>query len=348
MIEGWGLAAAAVVAGGAIVGSAISSSAQSGAASTAANAETTAANEQASTQASIANAQLGIESPTREIGGLAQQQLAYELGLSPDLNISTAFQTPEVNTNGSINWVNGSGAPGSGSTAPNGPSTGAAGSTFAYNSAGQPIQVNNSSVPGTALTTTPQTGSTGPNTGEGGYGSLIENPFQNPANLTLSPAYQFDLSQGESVLNNQAAAAGHTPVSTGTEDAEQQYVQGLALNTYSTAFNQAQSEQQMNYNELAGAAGEAQIGNAGADSALESGGSGISGAQGAAGSAQAAGAIGQGNAITSGIGTGLNTISSLLNGSGSNSNISNYLNGFTQSPYGAGANQLNYLTPPSD
>lgn len=338
MIEGWGLAAAAVVAGGSIIGSAISSSAQSGAAKTAANAETTAANEQAQTQASMANAELGIEAPTREIGGLAQRQLAYELGLSPNLDISSSFETPQVNTDGTVTWVNGSGAPNDGGTTMgnNGVTT---------NQGGPPIALGNGAyAPGaTGLTTGPQattpsmtsTQPSAPNTQTGGYGSLIENPFQNPANLYLSPAYQFQKQEGESVLNNQGAAAGHDPLSTGQVAGEENYVQGLASTAYQNAFANAQSEQTLDYNELAATAGEAQIGNNGANSALESGAAGISGAQGAAGSAQAAGAIGAGNALTSGIGTGLSSISSLLNNG-------NYTNGFGGGYAGQGGSTPGY------
>lgn len=341
MIEGWGLAAAAVVAGGAIIGSTISSGAQSSAAQTAANAQEQAANLQATTQASTANAELGLEAPTRELGGMAQQQLAYELGLSPNLDISSDFETPQVNTNGQTSWVPNSDLTGNptlnsanpvniATYAPTGTITNGAQAQPGLNNTNNTVpnvngaginapSVSQGTVPG-ATAVNPgsptggvQTNATGPNTAEGGYGSLTENPFQNPANLTLSPAYQFDLSQGESVLNNQEAASGHSPVSTGTETAEQQYVQGLALNTYDTAFNQAQSEQQMDYNELAATAGEAQIGNSSATGSLESAGAGISGAQGASGSAAAAGAIGQGNAITSGIGTALSGLSGLSN-----------------------------------
>lgn len=389
MIEFWGaavgigavagsIAGAAVIGGVAsVAGGAISANAQASSATTAAQAQVDAAQLQENTEASAANAELGIQAPTRELGGLAQQQLAYELGLSPNLDISTDFSTPQVSANGTTTWVPNSSLAGNNvgtttatptnvNTVPN---VNGAGINAPSVSTGTPtrfpVQNEATGVGGTGYNTgiqgtnpgvaTPvtaaptstavsgtapvQTGSTGPNTGEGGYGSLVENPFQNPANLTLSPAYQFDLSAGESAINNQEAAAGNSPVSTGTEDAEDQYAEGNALNAYSTAFNQAQSEQTMDYNELAATAGEAQIGNAGASSAIESGSSGISAAEGAAGSATAAGDVAQGNAITSGIGTALSGITGATNpylyGTGTGLNLGGTTTA-TTSPYSTG------------
>lgn len=309
-IEGWG----AAIAGAAIAGGVASSVIQSGAAGDAASAETGAANEQEATQASIANAELGMEAPSRALGGYAQQDLAYLLGLNPDLNISADLSTPQVNTNGTTNWT----------TTLGGGGTGADGSS----NNGVDVSQGASGAPsgaGIGATTAPNTtqGTVNPQTGTGGYGSLLTGPDVNSVDLQMNPDYQFVLGQNEAQISQAAAAGGHDSVSSGALKNAMNYATGLSSTTYQQAFENAQSNQTNEFNRLASLSGEGQQATAGASSALESGGAGISAAQGAAGSAGAAGAVGIGNALTSGIGTGLSgTELGLLsnnNGFGNNS-----------------------------
>lgn len=133
------------------------------------------------------------------------------------------------------------------------------------------------------------------NTGASGYGSLTT-PFT-PGDLTQTPGYQFQLQQGDQALDRKAAASGDY-FSGSALKAAQDYGQGLAGETYNTAFNQdAQNKQQL-YSQLSGQAGAGQtaantIGN------IDTG----------TGNANAAAGISSANILN-------NTLSSLLSSSG--------------------------------
>lgn len=84
-----------------------------------------------------------------------------------------------------------------------------------------------------------------------------------------TPGYQFTLNQGEQALDRGAAARGSL-LTGGTGEAEQQYGQGLASQTYQQtynnaltqyqqAYNQFQQGQANTYNRLAGLAGTGQV-----------------------------------------------------------------------------------------
>ena len=84
-----------------------------------------------------------------------------------------------------------------------------------------------------------------------------------------TPGYQFTLQQGEQALDRGAAARGSV-LTGGTGEAEQQYGQGLASQTYQQtynnaltqyqqAYNQFQNNQANQYNRLAGLAGTGQV-----------------------------------------------------------------------------------------
>lgn len=95
----------------------------------------------------------------------------------------------------------------------------------------------------------------GPNTGAGGlgYGSLTQ-PFTTQNWQQLSPAYNFQLQQGQSnVLNSDASGAGALSGSA-LKDLTS-YNQSLANTSFNNAFNMYQTQQGNIYSRLAGIAG---------------------------------------------------------------------------------------------
>lgn len=133
------------------------------------------------------------------------------------------------------------------------------------------------------------------NTGAAGYGSLTK--AFTPGDLTQTPGYQFDLAQGNQALDRKQAASGNY-FSGASLKAAQDYGTGLADNTYNTALQNYNTQQNNTYAKLAGAAG-----------------SGLSAANSAAtnydniGNAQANSGISSSNILNS-------TLSSLLSGNG--------------------------------
>jgi hypothetical protein len=97
----WG---AAIAAGGAIISGAL----QGQGASNAAADQEQAAEDQLGLSAQTLNAQGALSLPTREAGGLAQSREAYLLGLTPNLDISTDFSSPNITTTpgqgSSLSW----------------------------------------------------------------------------------------------------------------------------------------------------------------------------------------------------------------------------------------------------
>ncbi len=305
------------VAGASLIGGALSANAQAGAASAAAGAQEQAAQQQAQTQAAATNAQWASEGPARALGGYASSELAYLMGLSPNLNTSMDFTTPQVNTNGTVSYIpstqvasgyTGGTAygPGAGARSPYG--VGGRG-TYGINNGTIRLPNFNSPTSYSGVSTNPNTPTSGHPLNGMGYGSLATNPLTNPAELTINPDYQFVLGTNESLINNQMAAAGHGAASTGAMETAQNYGTGLASTTYEQAYQNALQSQQNTYNELASLAGFGQTATNNANAATASGAAGISAAQGAAGSASAAGYIGAGNAMSSGIGTALGGLS---------------------------------------
>jgi hypothetical protein len=237
-LEGWGLAAAAIVAGGAVAGSAISASGAESAANTQASADESAAQISQNEFNTITQQ----ESPYLQSGYGAQSQLNYLLGI---------------------------GAPGTAATA--GANGGATGGT-----------------PGTASSST-----------AGGYGSLLQ-PFTASYMQQYSPAYQFQLQQGQQgVLNGDAAGQG--ALSGAALKDLTSYNQNYANTAYNNAFNQYQTQLGNTYSRLSGVA------NLGQNAASNTGQQGtalagqIGQATAAAGAAQAAGTVGVANAASSGL-----------------------------------------------
>jgi hypothetical protein len=187
-----------------------------------------------------------------------------------------------------------------------------------------------SSLAGSPASATGIDPATGFQTGTGGgFGSLNQGwnqEFQAPtaAQAAATPGYQFQLQQGETALQNSAAAKGGL-LSGNTAEALDQYSQGLAstnyqqtynnaLGQYQTAYNQFQNNQANQYNRLAGIAGTGQTAAGQLNSAGQAAAGNVAGISANAGqqigqSAQNAGAatasgyVGAANAINSGIGS---------------------------------------------
>lgn len=277
--------AAAIIGGGALIGGVASAIGSSNAASDQANA---ASNAQGISLNEF-NTITGQESPYVGAGYGALNQLNYLLGVQPQ-------SVPGYN--GTIY----SGVAGDGTT----PSYGAG---AAPTSAGGPLSgfVN----PGTALY--PQqalaqaaagSGSIGSSQGSiaspqtstaGGYGSLLT-PFTASYMQQYSPAYQFQLQQGQQGVLNQDASSQGALSGAALKDL-MSFNQNYANTAFNNAFNQYQTQTGNTYSRLAGiaqlgqsaAAGVGQQGTALAGQAAQSATN--------IGTAEAGGAVGVSNAL---------------------------------------------------
>jgi hypothetical protein len=147
----------------------------------------------------------------------------------------------------------------------------AAGSAAA--NAGTAAQYGGSQVTGTAatggagVTTAANTANAGLNpyssagaTAAGQLQQIAANGNQQPtlAQLQISPAYQFQLQQGENALNYSAAAQGGA-VSGGNIEATEAFAQGMAGTAYQNAFSDFETAQQNNVANLQGIANSGQV-----------------------------------------------------------------------------------------
>jgi hypothetical protein len=166
----------------------------------------------------------------------------------------------------------------------------------------------------TGLTSTPGEGLLTP------FGETFKAPTA--AEAAATPGYQFTLNQGETALQNSAAARGGA-LSGGTAKDIANYAEGLASTTYQQtfnnvltqyqqAFNKFETNQTNTYNRLAGIAGTGQtaattLGSEGSAAAnnvsntMLTSGAQIGQQLNNAGAATASGYVGQANAINSGI-----------------------------------------------
>jgi hypothetical protein len=130
------------------------------------------------------------------------------------------------------------------------------------------------------------------------------------------PGYQFRLEEGLKALDRQAAARGGL-ISGGAMKAAQRYGQGLASQEYQSAFNRYQAERAARLQPLQSLAGVGQttaqqIGAAGqaygqgASNVLGQMGTNVGNLMTAGAQARASGYVGQSNALTQALGTGLN------------------------------------------
>jgi hypothetical protein len=314
MAEIWGIAAAAV--GGSVIGGLISSSGAQSAAQTQANAAEAG---QAISQNEF-NTITGQEQPYMNAGYGAQAQLDYLLGIgTPGQNIPGATtggakgSTPWSST-GYSGGYGGSGIP---LTGLGGAGAGASGSTGTGYGPGAP----------TAKSST-----------AGGYGSLLT-PFTAANFKQLSPAYNFQLQQGQQgTLNSDAAGAG--ALSGAAQKDLMSFNQNLANTSFNNAFNQYQTQQGNIYQRLAGIAqqGQASAANTGQQGTALAGQAAQSATN--VGSALAAGQVGSANAWSGAISGASSALPWLYNGggggyTGGSAGNSTYVAG---TPYGSGAN----------
>lgn len=149
-------------------------------------------------------------------------------------------------------------------------------------------------------TGTPGQGGTAAGSSAGGFGSLNQ-PFTAQYMQQYSPAYQFQLQQGQQGVLNQDAGAQGAESGAALKDLTS-FNQNYANTAFNSAFNQYQTQQQNTYGRLSGIA---QLGQAAASNQATGAsqfGSGIASTLGATGAAQAGGTVGATNAITGAIG----------------------------------------------
>lgn len=287
----WGWVAAATVVGGAI---------SAHGATSAADTQAAAANRSADISQAQFNTMNSQEQPYREAGYGAQSQLNYLLGIGPN----PANQPQQSNGTGSgagAPWhsqLGGMSASGPGARLTNGDPT--QNTHFPSGVVGQAAQGAGQSGAGWGQGSTtngapPTTSSTA-----GGFGSLLT-PFTAQNFHQLSPAYQFQLQQGQQgVLNGDASNAG--ALSGAAQKDLMGYNQSMADTSFNNAFNQYQTQQGNIYNRLAGVAnlGQNAAANTGAQGTALAGQAAQSVSN--AGTASAAGQIGAANAWSGAIG----------------------------------------------
>lgn len=233
-----------------------------------------------------------------------------------------ASGTPNFNTITGISPINGGTFSLDGSTGTGAPATGANGSP------GTAPIVNPGAAPGATAA---------PAGTNGSFGSLAQGwdqTFNSPTNVTEQndPGFQFREQQGDTALQNSAAARGGL-LTGGTakaltdfaqNDASNEYanVYNRALNNYNTNYNTFTNDQTNEFNRLADLSGEGQVSanqlsTAGLNTANQVGstlltaGNQIGNNINNAGAANASGFVGGANAINSGI-SGLSSTASLL------------------------------------
>ena len=202
--------------------------------------------------------------PTRELGGEAQSREAYLLGLDPNLNISTDFQTPTIGidpTTGtsSLSWSGGTPTagmnPGTSGTSPvyfGGQYYGGAAGT----GSGAPAPMSTIGGPAVgplssginAIAAQQNGGSTSPGVAPNNrWRNLIQtgqcqvalfgsfsNPY-NPSTFYEDPGYNFILGQGQQQIQNQQATTGMA-LSPAALGAALNYSSGLASQEFNNAL----------------------------------------------------------------------------------------------------------------
>lgn len=290
---------AVAIAGAAVVGGVVSSRASKNAANT----QATAANTAAQVSQNEFNTITQQEQPFMSSGYGAQGQLNYLLGMGPNGD-QQQEQPPAAD-----NW--GATTPIGAFTNPRGQAPGSWLNTgMGANNMRIPIGEPTSGVPGG---TTGGGMPTANRSAAGGYGSLLT-PFTAENFKQLSPAYQFQLQQGQQGVMNASEGSQGSLSGSAMKDLID-YNQGLASTSFNNAFNQYQTQQGNIYSRLSDIANRGQ--NAAANTGQQ--GSALAGqvAQSVtnAGSAQAAGQIGSANAWSGAIGN-LSSLPYLMSGGG--------------------------------
>lgn len=268
--------AAAVVAGGAIIGSVISSSAAGHAADQQAQSAQNAQN----LQQSMFNQTTQNESPFLQAGIGATSNLNYLLGIgSPDQGGTSSGQGPVAQGGQGRSGFDPSSGWGIG--------------------AGGAMSRNLMAAPGMATATQGMApGVTAAQAG-GGFGSLNA-PFSADMMKQYSPAYQFQMQQGQQGVLNQSAGASGALSGAALKDLTS-FNQNYANTAFNNAFGQYQTQQNNTFSRLSDIAHLGQ----GAASNQATGASSFAGSIGNSaqnvGTALAGGTVGSANAIAGGI-----------------------------------------------
>lgn len=173
--------------------------------------------------------------------------------------------------------------------------------------------------------------------GVNGYGDLMRDFSMQ--DFEKDPGYQFRLDQGEQAINRNALARGRYN-SGSTLKALQGFNSDLASQEYSNAFNRFGQNQSNKYNRLAALSGVGQTTTQQVNADRSSLGGALGGNILGAGNAAAAGRVGVGNAISQGIGQGVNfwqsnqLLNSMRGGSGGSRVVGNNPDGTGIDAYG--------------
>lgn len=263
--------AAAVVAGGAIIGSVISSSAAGHAADQQAQSAQNAQN----LQQSMFNQTTQNESPFLQAGVGATSNLNYLLGIgSPDQSGTPGGQSSVAQGGQPSGWGIG---------------------------AGGAMSRNLMAAPGMATGTQGMPAGQGMTAAQagGGFGSLNA-PFTADMMKQYSPAYQFQMQQGQQGVLNQSAGASGALSGAALKDLTS-FNQNYANTAFNNAFGQYQTQQNNTFSRLSDIAHLGQ----GAASNQATGASSFAGSIGNSaqnvGTALAGGTVGSANAIAGGI-----------------------------------------------
>lgn len=147
-------------------------------------------------------------------------------------------------------------------------------------------------------TGTPGSAGTASSSTAGGFGSL-NSPFTADTFKSMSPAYQFQLQQGQQGTLNSETGSG--ALSGAALKDLTSFNQGLANTSFNTAFNQYQEQQSNTYNRLMGVAQMGQGAASNQATGASNFASGIGQSATNIGTAEAGGAIGSANAIAGGL-----------------------------------------------
>lgn len=284
---------AVAIVGGAVITGAMGAKASKSAAQTQAN----AALSSAQVSQNMFNTVNEQERPFRESGYGAQSRLNYLLGIGPN------GEEGEEQPPSGDNW---------GATSPIGSFTNPQGSApgswlnTGMGANNMRIPIGEGSLRENGMPATNRSAA-------GGYGSLLT-PFTAENFKQLSPAYQFQLQQGQQGVMNASAGSQGALSGSAMKDLID-YNQGLASTSFNNAFNQYQTQQGNIYSRLS------DIANRGQNAAANVGQQGTALAGQAAqsvtnaGTAQASGQIGAANAWGGAIGN-LSSLPWLMSGGG--------------------------------
>lgn len=293
----WGVAAAAIAAGGAI----ISSDASKSAAGTQAN----AAQQSALTQKQMFDQVNNQQAPYRSAGSAALTQLRDFLGFGiPQATNpqSSAILRGNLAFDEKGNYLGrfGHGDKGGGTLEEIAP-------TWGVDQVVDETGKSQWSKPGLA-TTAQQT----PNTG-----SFVHQFNADDLKTNLAPNYDFMLKQGQGATTNLSNLAGGA-FSGNTLKAINDYTQNYASNAYQNAFQNYNTNQTNIYNRLASIAGLGQTAGSNSTTGASAFSGGIGDAISSAGTARAAGQVGSANALSQGASNAMGwyTLGNVMNGGG--------------------------------